>query len=110
MKSQVIDFFFSSRRRHTRCSRDWSSDVCSSDLDRPSGCWTGARDPWLAAFLAASAAWFAVDVLLLWGDRPYSTREMRLLFLAWNAVALASMPWMWHAASLAARSRISLVE
>src|SRR5690554_7438959 len=30
----VIDsfFFFSSRRRHTRCGRDWSSDVCSSDL------------------------------------------------------------------------------
>src|SRR5690606_39619824 len=26
-------FFFSSRRRHTRFSRDWSSDVCSSDLD-----------------------------------------------------------------------------
>src|SRR3989449_7377404 len=26
-------FFFSSRRRHTRCSRDWSSDVCSSDLN-----------------------------------------------------------------------------
>src|SRR5699024_12085184 len=36
-------FFFSSRRRHTRSKRDWSSDVCSSDLpprqvhhDRPS--------------------------------------------------------------------------
>src|SRR2546429_1289852 len=29
-------FFFSSRRRHTRCSRDWSSDVCSSDLVRQS--------------------------------------------------------------------------
>src|SRR2546422_9685490 len=28
-------FFFSSRRRHTRCSRDWSSDVCSSDLIHP---------------------------------------------------------------------------
>src|SRR5687768_18037162 len=28
-----IFFFFSSRRRHTRCSRDWSSDVCSSDLE-----------------------------------------------------------------------------
>src|SRR5690606_39832266 len=27
-------FFFSSRRRHTRFSRDWSSDVCSSDLER----------------------------------------------------------------------------
>src|SRR6266436_622875 len=29
----AVFFFFSSRRRHTRCSRDWSSDVCSSDLD-----------------------------------------------------------------------------
>src|SRR5690606_39889547 len=28
----VLLFFFSSRRRHTRFSRDWSSDVCSSDL------------------------------------------------------------------------------
>src|SRR3989442_10190177 len=28
-------FFFSSRRRHTRCGRDWSSDVCSSDLAAP---------------------------------------------------------------------------
>src|SRR5690606_22348605 len=27
-----LEFFFSSRRRHTRFSRDWSSDVCSSDL------------------------------------------------------------------------------
>src|SRR5499426_3598773 len=26
-------FFFSSRRRHTRCLSDWSSDVCSSDLN-----------------------------------------------------------------------------
>src|SRR5690606_39783458 len=30
----VQTFFFSSRRRHTRFSRDWSSDVCSSDLWR----------------------------------------------------------------------------
>src|SRR6266498_21404 len=28
----LLFFFFSSRRRHTRCGRDWSSDVCSSDL------------------------------------------------------------------------------
>src|SRR6266496_6123930 len=28
----IIFFFFSSRRRHTRSLRDWSSDVCSSDL------------------------------------------------------------------------------
>src|SRR6266487_2918333 len=28
----VVHFFFSSRRRHTRWTGDWSSDVCSSDL------------------------------------------------------------------------------
>src|SRR5207247_2839839 len=32
-------FFFSSRRRHTRSTRDWSSDVCSSDLGLNSGSW-----------------------------------------------------------------------
>src|SRR6266542_4651630 len=31
-RSNHTCFFFSSRRRHTRCYRDWSSDVCSSDL------------------------------------------------------------------------------
>src|SRR5437868_9529486 len=29
----VLSFFISSRRRHTRSKRDWSSDVCSSDLE-----------------------------------------------------------------------------
>src|SRR5207247_3523573 len=38
---------FSSRRRHTRSTRDWSSDVCSSDLDR-----------WLRTILV-QAAWAA---------------------------------------------------
>src|SRR5690625_4421845 len=32
MRIYVVSFFFSSRRRHTRWPRDWSSDVCSSDL------------------------------------------------------------------------------
>src|SRR5690554_7263238 len=32
-----VTFFFSSRRRHTRCARDWSSDVCSSDLVTEAG-------------------------------------------------------------------------
>ena len=36
-------FFFSSRRRHTRCSRDWSSDVCSSDLEQRSRGEAGLR-------------------------------------------------------------------
>src|SRR5438067_1202482 len=31
-KDLILFFFFSSRRRHTRSKRDWSSDVCSSDL------------------------------------------------------------------------------
>src|SRR5690554_274546 len=35
MQLIVFFFFFSSRRRHTRCGRDWSSDVCSSDLITP---------------------------------------------------------------------------
>src|SRR5699024_12131386 len=34
-------FFFSSRRRHTRSKRDWSSDVCSSDLKGLSGTYAG---------------------------------------------------------------------
>src|SRR5690606_5409891 len=45
-------FFFSSRRRHTRFSRDWSSDVCSSDL-------TGRkrrRTDWSAAAAALPGA------------------------------------------------------
>src|SRR6266478_7699407 len=32
MRTYHSSFFFSSRRRHTRCDCDWSSDVCSSDL------------------------------------------------------------------------------
>src|SRR5256885_8939931 len=34
MRGYILLFFFSSRRRHTRLQGDWSSDVCSSDLDR----------------------------------------------------------------------------
>src|SRR5207249_6063053 len=34
-------FFFSSRRRHTRSKRDWSSDVCSSDLSFQSDTFAG---------------------------------------------------------------------
>src|SRR5215475_10823282 len=45
-------FFFSSRRRHTRFSRDWSSDVCSSDLgeqrEYPDS-WRLQGSPWLIA-------------------------------------------------------------
>src|SRR5206468_5784851 len=39
--------FFSSRRRHTRSDRDWSSDVCSSDLlTGPNGRWSFPAGGW----------------------------------------------------------------
>src|SRR6266542_4539149 len=48
-------FFFSSRRRHTSCYRDWSSDVCSSDL-RPGGLVT-ARHPVLQGYGTTWVGW-----------------------------------------------------
>src|SRR5690606_40162237 len=45
-------FFFSSRRRHTRFSRDWSSDVCSSDLEDYAN-WTLAHIVRTPAFVFA---------------------------------------------------------
>src|SRR5256884_1891838 len=48
----VIFFFFSSRRRHTRCSRDWGSDVCSSDLAL--GC--RVKSGWATAVLVEGPA------------------------------------------------------
>src|SRR2546422_10704631 len=52
-------FFFSSRRRHTRCSRDWSSDVCSSDLKAHPAAGMpndGSAEPYTLATAYASAA------------------------------------------------------
>src|SRR5947209_19505304 len=62
-----IKFFFSRRRRHTRYWRDWSSDVCSSDLRRDETAraggpfelglvHTGLEQPLAAAFLVAARA------------------------------------------------------
>src|SRR5256884_6539072 len=48
--SVIFCFFFSSRRRHTRCSRDWSSDVCSSDL------WKRVPGRWAMELTAAPLA------------------------------------------------------
>src|SRR5690606_39903631 len=65
-------FFFSSRRRHTRFSRDWSSDVCSSDL---SNCAARIRYmktkaiPMARAKPAAVSSW---DLLLPVASMPYS--------------------------------------
>src|SRR6266513_4654735 len=48
----VISFFFSSRRRHTISNRDWSSDVCSSDLS------VRGAGPWDIAVGSDDALWF----------------------------------------------------
>src|ERR1039458_10513439 len=51
------DIFFSSRRRHTRCLSDWSSDVCSSDL--PAGL-TGSFKPLAERRVAAPSEMIAI--------------------------------------------------
>src|SRR5690606_19647135 len=56
-------FFFSSRRRHTRFSRDWSSDVCSSDL-------LPFRD-------AAFDKVFTVNTLYFWEEPELQLSEIR---------------------------------
>src|SRR5256885_6939667 len=61
-------FFFSSRRRHTRLQGDWSSDVCSSDLD-PHWC---AADPELGARHAVAEAARHVAVT---GARPWALTD-----------------------------------
>src|SRR5207245_5322689 len=56
-------FFVSSRRRHTRCYRDWSSDVCSSDLT-PTGDWSvteGNRTGGVAATMYPAKYTFNVN-------------------------------------------------
>src|SRR6266498_5203739 len=50
-------FFFSSRRRHTRCGRDWSSDVCSSDLlEQRSGLSRGEMQQFAVVYARARTA------------------------------------------------------
>src|SRR5207253_3172500 len=63
-----VFFFFSSRRRHTRWPRDWSSDVCSSDLSafleivfRPKGGSPPGRKT-----ISRNAEWLLTCVLRVW--------------------------------------------
>src|SRR4030042_263335 len=69
-------FFFSSRRRHTRCSRDWSSDVCSSDL-------------WLAA---AGCTHVAMESTGSYWKPVYNLLEDRFHLLLVNAQHLKAVP------------------
>src|SRR5207247_7020355 len=50
-------FFFSSRRRHTRSTRDWSSDVCSSDLTCSARTTTRSAQPSIRHFRRQTSWW-----------------------------------------------------
>src|SRR5439155_18764726 len=69
-------FFFSSRRRHTRWPRDWSSDVCSSDLAKE-------RDIHLASSYMVGDRWRdigagkAAGCFTIFIDRGYARSEER---------------------------------
>src|SRR6266581_5309128 len=78
-------FFFSSRRRHTRWTGDWSSDVCSSDLG-DIGFWQGAfrdpADPQHSDALKAVDARQPVTIDLRYGDHEGGQRvETRFALL-----------------------------
>src|SRR6266511_3202248 len=94
-------FFFSSRRRHTRFSRDWSSDVCSSDLERGvlglvlailifSPLATGAVRP--QDFLVVQ--WLTLFTLVIWGLRFCVNPKHRLL---WPPVCWPVLLFMCYA-------------
>src|SRR5439155_9365275 len=76
-------FFFSSRRRHTRWPRDWSSDVCSSDLGafgRGSSIASG-----ISAYFAVNEPVISVNLPC---DRTSSTESAN------------SLPYFWHSSIL----------
>src|SRR4051794_41749826 len=83
----LILFFFSSRRRHTRWTGDWSSDVCSSDL-----CGKG-RTPWLALatllLVVPLVGAFTVRPAVFAGqDRLRVRNPFRVIVLPWGQVEM----------------------
>src|SRR5690606_40850478 len=79
--SPVADLFFSSRRRHTRFSRDWSSDVCSSDLHLEAlAGWASARG---GADTVARAAAPAAAALPRKRSRRLSIRDLTVSITQW---------------------------
>src|SRR3712207_6609746 len=99
-------FFFSSRRRHTRYWRDWSSDVCSSDLTG-----AGPRDP-LQLFEAADRAlgvkpsWLLVVDDLQWLDRT----SVALLHYVVRAAESTGLPLLLFGAGRVGATTVRLGE
>src|SRR3712207_3540600 len=104
-EDEIAKFFFSSRRRHTRYWRDWSSDVCSSDLALPSdglsrfvraGAWA-AMASGLALIVSMLLAWLVVPYERLGQTEAYLTSSysvssgLRLLgfvLLVWGLIGI----------------------
>jgi 4-hydroxybenzoate polyprenyltransferase len=53
------------------------------------------RDLVIASFLALGTLWFLFDAVLLWRNRAYTPKQMRLFLWGWNAAALLGMFWNW---------------
>src|SRR5256885_5597867 len=75
--SCVVIFFFSSRRRHTRLQGDWSSDVCSSDLDTPTSPQVAVIDDVFAATYFPHED--ALGKRIRWGSGGGSLREVQIV-------------------------------
>src|SRR5204863_7060145 len=87
------DYFFSSRRRHTRSLRDWSSDVCSSDLYRIYSAWgLNAIDVAKICFLAGLTFWLGNAAVLGLGIayHPEATAAIDQLPPWFNQIGRAS--------------------
>jgi len=59
------------------------------------------REMIVTGFLALGAIWFVLDAALLWKNRAYQPREMRLFLWGWNATALLGIYWNAAHGSLA---------
>src|SRR5690606_25278054 len=85
---------FSSRRRHTRFSRDWSSDVCSSDLDLPKA----AEDAQPATY-EVRATRLGDGLVAQWRDRSsdrMAQESLRLSEKRYRSLVKASAAIVWH--------------
>src|SRR5215467_13282248 len=88
----LLFFFFSSRRRHTRLQGDWSSDVCSSDLDGVNVVLAGPHEPLglRASFVVGcDGAHSAVRHLL---DLPFAGGEYDAAFMLADVDTDESLP------------------
>src|SRR5690606_40617758 len=83
-------FFFSSRRRHTRFSRDWSSDVCSSDLITAGGCLGIMIPP--SVLLIVYGAVAGVSVVKLYAGAFFPGLMLALLYVLYIMIVAKVSP------------------